>query len=44
MLKVNGNPLAKFNVDTLTAFRVVVEATAENVPVNVEVNKSMNDQ
>ena len=34
MLKENGNPTAKFDVDTLTAFRVVVEATAENVPVN----------
>ena len=28
MLKENGNPPAKFDVDTLTAFRVVVEATA----------------
>ena len=37
MLKENGNPPAKFDVDTLTAFRAVVEATAEKVPVNVPV-------
>ena len=42
MLKENGNPPAKFDVDTLTAFRVVVEATAENVPQNVPVNGGIN--
>ena len=42
MLKENGNPPAKFDVDTLTAFRVVVVATAENVPVNGDVNGGVN--
>ena len=37
MLKENDNPPAKYDVDTLTTFRVVVEATAENVPVNIYV-------
>ena len=42
MLKENGNSPAKFDVDTLTAFRVVVEATAEKWPVNGGVNGDVN--
>ena len=41
-LKENGNPPAKFDVNTLTAFRVVVEATTEKVHVNVRVNIPLN--
>lgn len=41
MLKENGNPPAKFDVDTLTAFRVVVEATTEKVPVNDPANRDI---
>ena len=51
MLKENGNPPAKFDVDTLTAFRVVVNATVEdtskvnndkNFGVNGDVNVGVN--
>ena len=48
MLKENGNSPAKFDVDTLTAFRVVVNATTEDTSEsdndkNGRINGGVND-